>query len=250
MKVCTFKMRTEAEKRVRCDRKLHRNNFQWRSDAATDSATKLNLLRSKSSNANEAQARPHTLQKPNWQFIFRVSTSVVWLSFGSRFMQRQQVNEFVNICAKDQQIWCGRERATCHVQLFILFIDGGYWIELAVMLYAHNSAMRASKGNVIVVSFVWTLYIHAVATLCGWMLNEQKKNVLDAQRQQFFFLFSFFQFPPGENTGRHRQLTSCARKRNLVSSTASFFVVNVLSRRDVRRTDCALCQRRRQMKWK
>lgn len=35
-------------------------------------------------------------------------------------------------------------------------------------------------------------------------------------------------------------LTSCARKRNRVSSTASFLVVSVLSRNDVRRTDCAL----------
>lgn len=34
--------------------------------------------------------------------------------------------------------------------------------------------------------------------------------------------------------------TSWARKRSRVSSTASFFVVNVLSRNDVRRTDCAL----------
>lgn len=35
-------------------------------------------------------------------------------------------------------------------------------------------------------------------------------------------------------------LTSCALSRSRVSSTASFLVVSVLSRNDVRRTDCAL----------
>lgn len=39
---------------------------------------------------------------------------------------------------------------------------------------------------------------------------------------------------------KKRKQTSCACSRNLVSSTASFLVVKVLSRNDVRRTDCAL----------
>ena len=41
--------------------------------------------------------------------------------------------------------------------------------------------------------------------------------------------------------------TSCACNRSLVSSTASFFVVNVLSLRDVRLTDCALWTKERKL---
>lgn len=86
-----------------------------------------------------------------------------------------------------------------------------------------------------------------VRVFAGTRLNENsteaftvttKTNMLDAQRQQIC------QNRPKEWQTAQRP-TSCARKRSLVSSTASFFVVNVLSRRDVRRTDCALCHRRR-----
>lgn len=60
---------------------------------------------------------------------------------------------------------------------------------------------------------------------------------------RFKFLTFFFARQTEQSNGA--KLTSCARSRRRVSSTASFFVVSVLSRNDVRRTDCALFRKKK-----
>lgn len=104
---------------------------------------------------------------------------------------------------------------------------------LMITMCIYNRYIRQTNNSDLC-SILW------VDTIAKWISLHTLiifMNALDLSFQLFFFARQTEQ-------SNGAKLTSCARSRRRVSSTASFFVVSVLSRNDVRRTDCALFRKK------